>query len=226
MIARFSDTRALLKLRRGASRAALTAFAAIVALGAAPLGCGNNPPPPLPAAAAPAGPAVVAPAAPAASVNAPSDAGGGPVQKGLEYTENDFVESDNNRDPFRSFTTTAGDKSVKPIANQRKVELPEYAVDELKLVGIVQAGDGNSAMFLPPTGKGTIVHKGDYVGRAEIVHVGGANGPEYPINWRIEKIRDGDVVLIREDPNNSAIPPVSRVILLHPDQDNVTTKSG
>lgn len=183
--------------------------------------CGDDkpnraPPPATPPAAA--GPAAAASGAPE------SDAG--PMAKGADYTENDFVESDSNRDPFRSYMANPTDKTIKPTPNQRNVLLPEYAVDELKLIGIVQAGNGNSAMLLPPTGKGQIVRKGDYIGRAEIVHVGGANGPEYPLNWRIDKIRDGDVVLIREDPNNTAIPPATRVILLHPEQDKFNAKQG
>jgi len=178
----------------------------------------NKPPP------APATPPAAASASAAASGGALSDAG--PTAKGTEYTENDFVESDSNRDPFRGYLANPADKTKTTTTNQRKVELPEYSVDELKLIGIVQAGDGNRAMLLPPTGKGTIVRKGDYIGKAEIVHVGGANGPEYPLNWRVDKIRDGDVVLIREDPNNQSIPPATRVILLHPEQDKFNAQKG
>ncbi len=195
-------------------------FAAAILLGSTWLvvACGDdkpNRPPPAPPPAAVTAAGSVAP-----------DADGGPMSKGVDYTENDFVESDSNRDPFRTYLANATDKTTKPTPNQRNVLLPEYSVDELKLIGIVQAGNGNSAMLLPPTGKGQIVRKGDYVGRAEIVHVGGANGPEYPLNWRIDKIRDGDVVLIREDPNNTAIPPATRVILLHPEQDKFNAKQG
>lgn len=197
----------------------ILAFAAL-ACSAWLVACGddkpNRPPP------APAPPPVAAAASGAAAL----DGDAGPMAKGVDYTENDFVESDSNRDPFRGYLANPTDKTTKATPNQRKVELPEYAVDELKLIGIVQSGDGNRAMLLPPTGKGTIVRKGDYIGRAEIVHVGGANGPEYPLNWRVDKIRDGDVVLIREDPNNTAIPPATRVILLHPEQDKFNAKSG
>jgi len=169
------------------------------------------------------------PAPAAASPSAVASAGmmdAGPADKGIEYSENDFVESDSNRDPFRNFVTQATNKSLALAQNQRKVGLPEYSVDELKLIAIVQSGAGNSAMLLPPSGKGEIVRRGDYVGRAEVVHVGGANGAEYPVNWRIDKIRDGDVVLIREDPNNKLIPPATRVILLHPEQDKFNEKQG
>jgi type IV pilus assembly protein PilP len=141
-----------------------------------------------------------------------------PELKGPEYTENDFVESDRNRDPFRSFLVQ-NQPVNKQALNQRKVELAQYSIDELKLVAIVQGGDRPRAMFVDPTGKGTVVYKGTFVCRAEVVHIGGSNGPEYQLNWRIDRIRPADVVLIREDPAQPAIPPATRIIPLHPEAD-------
>lgn len=141
-----------------------------------------------------------------------------PELKGPEYTENDFVESDRNRDPFRSFLVEQ-QPANKEALNQRKVELAQYSIDELKLIAIVQGSDQSRAMFLDPSGKGTVVYKGTFVCRPEVVHIGGSNGPEYQLNWRVDRIRDGDVVLIREDPAQPAIPPATRVIPLHPDAD-------
>ncbi len=138
--------------------------------------------------------------------------------KGPDYTENDFVESDHNRDPFRS--SVAQTQAVsKQALNQRKVELAQYSLDELKLVAIVNGGDQSSAMFVDPSGKGTVVYRGTFVCRPEVVHIGGSNGPEYQLNWRIDRIRDGDVVLIREDPAQPTIPPATRVVPLHPEAD-------
>jgi type IV pilus assembly protein PilP len=150
--------------------------------------------------------------APAAS----SAVGLSPGLKGPEYTENDFVESDRNRDPFRSFLVQQQPANREAL-NQRKVELPQYSIDELKLIAIVQGSDQPRAMFLDPTGKGTVVYKGTFMCRPEIVHIGGSNGPEYQLNWRVDRIRDLDVVLIREDPAQPAIPPATRVIPLHPE---------
>jgi type IV pilus assembly protein PilP len=139
-----------------------------------------------------------------------------PELKGPEYTENDFVESDRNRDPFRSFLVQ-NQPVNKQALNQRKIELAQYSLDELKLVAIVTGGDQARAMFVDPTGKGTVVYKGSFVCRPEVVHIGGSNGPEYQLNWRVDRIREGDVVLIREDPAQPAIPPATRVIPLHPE---------
>ncbi len=138
--------------------------------------------------------------------------------KGPDYTENDFVESDHNRDPFRS-SAVQTQAVTKQALNQRKVELAQYSLDELKLVAIVNGGEQSSAMFVDPTGKGTVVYRGTFVCRPEVVHIGGSNGPEYQLNWRIDRIRDGDVVLIREDPAQPAIPPATRVVPLHPEAD-------
>jgi type IV pilus assembly protein PilP len=151
--------------------------------------------------------------APAASAKAPSLP---PELRGPEYTENDFVESDHNRDPFRSFLVQ-GQTVNKQALNQRKVELAEYSIDELKLVAIVNGGDRSSAMFVDPTGRGTVVYRGTFICRPEVVHLGGSNGPEYQLNWRVDRIRQGDVVLIREDPAQPAIPPATRVVPLHPE---------
>ncbi len=139
-----------------------------------------------------------------------------PELKGTDYTENDFVESDRNRDPFRSYLVQ-NQPVNKQALNQRKIELAQYSIDELKLVAIVTGGDQARAMFVDPSGKGTVVYQGSFVCRPEVVHIGGSNGPEYQLNWRVDRIREGDVVLIREDPAQPAIPPATRVIPLHPE---------
>jgi type IV pilus assembly protein PilP len=75
-------------------------------------------------------------------------------------------------------------------------------------------------MFVDSTGKGHVLVKGNYLCRPEVVHVGGTNGPEYQLNWRVDRIREADVVLIRYDEANPTIPPATRVIPLHPETDN------
>ena len=187
-------------------RRSLLALGALSFLPAA-IACGESkptPPPPPPAHAAPLA---------SASASALP-----PELKGPEYTENDFVESDRNRDPFRSFLVQSQPMN-KQLLNQRKIALSEYSIDDLKLVAIITGGDQARAMFVDPTGKGTVVYKGSFVCRPEVVHIGGTNGPEYQLNWRVDRIRAADVVLIREDPAQPAIPPATRVIPLHPETD-------
>jgi len=147
-----------------------------------------------------------------------SDAGQPAVPKAAEFTENDFAENDHNRDPFRSYVSLFVDKGNHVVKNQLPVVLPQYAIDELKLVAIVMAGDYPRAMLLDPTGKGWIVRRGDYLGRPDTVHTGGSNGTDYQLNWRVDRVREGDLVLSREDRALNA-PPATRVIALHPESD-------
>jgi type IV pilus assembly protein PilP len=143
----------------------------------------------------------------------------------VEFAENDFVESDRNRDPFRTFIATFAPPESKRVAqNQRAVLLPQFSIDELKLVAIVTGGDYPRAMVVDPGGKGWVLKRGDFVGRPEVVHIGGANGADYQLNWRVDKVRDGDLVFLREDPAQPGIPPASRVVTLHPEQQDERNK--
>jgi type IV pilus assembly protein PilP len=162
---------------------------------------------------------VSAPPPPPASRNAAVAAASAvaPV-KGPDFTENDFAENDHNRDPFRSFASLFVDRTNRSVKNELPVILPQYAIDELKLVAIVLAGDYPRAMVLDPTGKGWVLRRGDYIGRPDTVHTGGTNGTDYQLNWRVDRVRDGDIVLSREDRAGYA-PPATRVIPLHPDTD-------
>ena len=158
--------------------------------------------------------------APVASSAAPVATAAPPPMAKVDFAENDFVESDRNRDPFRSFAAIfAPEPQKKLTGRQLAVLLPQYSIDELKLVAIVTGGEYPRAMVVDPNGKGWVLKRGDWVGRPEIVHTGGANGADYQLNWRVDKVRDGDVVFSREDPANPAVPPASRVISLHPEAD-------
>jgi type IV pilus assembly protein PilP len=169
--------------------------------------CDDKPKPPPPVSRAPAA------AAAAPSSSAPT------VVRAAEYSENDFVESERNRDPFRTYVAAIAPDRPRANVNQREVLLTEYAIDELRLVAIVLGGDQPRAMFIDPTGRGHVIYRGKFLCKPEIVRIGGANGPEYQLNWRVDRIRDGDVVLIREDPAQPSIPPATRVIQLHPQDD-------
>jgi type IV pilus assembly protein PilP len=141
-----------------------------------------------------------------------------PVKAG-EIVENEFTESDRARDPFRSFASMfVEDKSKQRTGPQIQVLLGQYSIDELKLVAIQTGGDYPRAQLVDPQSKGWTVKKGDYIGRPDIVHVGGQNGADYQLNWRVDRIRDGDVVLTREDPAQPMVPPATRVLPLHPEQ--------
>jgi type IV pilus assembly protein PilP len=136
----------------------------------------------------------------------------------VEYSESDFVDSEGNRDPFRSYASLFDEsKREKKAVNQRSVLLSQYGIDELKLAAIVTGGDYPRAMVIDPAGKGWVLKRGDFLGRSDTVHVGGANGTDYQLNWRVDRVRQGDVVLVREDPAQPNVPPSTRVIALHPE---------
>jgi len=184
-------------------RALLSSIAFVVACGTS-ASTTTAPPPPATARAAQAAPSASA----------------GPLPDKIEHVENEFTESDRSRDPFRSFASMfVEDKSKQHTGPQVQVLLGQYSIDELKLVGISLGGDYPRAMLVDPTTKGWVVKKGDYIGRPDTVHVGGTNGTDYQLNWRIDRIRDGDVVLTREDPAQPMVPPATRVLPLHPEAD-------
>ena len=156
------------------------------------------------AAAAPArGPSVVA-AAPTSSVPLPK----------VDFREEDFSETDHGRDPFRSFAKLFSEQGKTRVKSQRQVMLDRFSIDELRLIGLVTRTDLPRAMLIDPSGRGWVVTKGQFIGRAEVVHAGGPGGVDYELNWRVERIREGDLVLVREDPAHSDVPPATRVIAL------------
>jgi type IV pilus assembly protein PilP len=197
-------------------------------------GCGGeeteetSAPPPAPAARNTA--AQSAPAAPAAQPRADAGADASP-EANLpplplrEFQESDFSETDRSRDPFRSFATAFALQIKGRTTLQRHVLIDRYALDELKLVGVVSRGEPR-ALLVDPTNLGWVVKVGDFVGKAEIVHSGGPTGTDVAINWRIDRIRAGDVVFLREDPSHPEIPPATRVLALRVPENTPVASGG
>jgi len=184
------------------------------------LGCGSDAPPsgtvPVEAGSASAAPS----AAPAPKASA------SPIPRRREFPEAEFTETERSRDPFRSYTMKFVEEVKGQVRSQRQVVLAEFAVDELKLVGIVTRITPSRAMLVDPSGKGHVVHRGDFVGRADVVQAGGSQGSTYELNWRLDRIRAGDVVLVREDPNNPDVPAATKVIPLRPEGEQVPAEPG
>ncbi len=133
--------------------------------------------------------------------------------------EVEFNESERSRDPFRSYAQRFIEEARTMTKSQRQVVLADYGIDELRLVGIVSGVTDARAMLVDPTGRGHVVRRGQFVGKAEIVEGDAQGAPAYEINWRIDRIRDSDLVLVREDPKNPEVPSSTRVIVLHPEGD-------
>jgi type IV pilus assembly protein PilP len=158
-------------------------------------------------AAAPARPAATASASAAVVSAAPK----------FEIVEAEFTESERSRDPFRSFLSIFKEENKGAAKSQREVVLSQFGIDELKLIGIVTRVDPAKAMLVDPHGTGHVVQRGQFVGKADIVQAAGRTGASYEINWRVDRIRPGDIVLIREDPSNPDVPSATRVIPLRPE---------
>ncbi|HEX3773674.1 MAG TPA: pilus assembly protein PilP [Polyangiaceae bacterium] len=136
----------------------------------------------------------------------------------VEIQENEFTESERSRDPFRSFASKFIEESKAHVHSQREVVLGQYSLDELKLIGIVTRLEPAKAMLVDPTGKGFVIQRGQFIGRPDVVQGAGQSGTTYEINWRVDRIRPSDVVLVREDPSNPDVPSATRVIPLRPEE--------
>jgi type IV pilus assembly protein PilP len=186
-------------------------------------------PPPKPATGAqPAPPPAAAAAAPSASpsaVAAASRLAKLPPLPLREFQERDFAETEQSRDPFRSFVQVFVQQAQTRTVLQRKVLVDRYALDELHLVGIV-LGAPSRALLTDPSGLGWVAKVGDFVGKSELVHAGGPTGTDVAVNWRVDRIRDGDIVFIREDPSHPEIPPTTRVVTLRTPEEEAGMKSS
>jgi len=137
-----------------------------------------------------------------------------PESAPIVYTDDDFSELDvQNRDPFRSFAQAFKAQAAAPA--QRRVLLPSTSVDEMQLIAIVTGIATPRAMLTDTAKVGHVIRRGDYIGRPEVVQTGGSEGMPVTLNWRVDRIRPGSVVLTREDPTSPDKPPLTRVMPLH-----------
>ncbi len=172
-----------------------------VAEGCGPSGTTAPPPPPTTAAPRPSAKA-------SASASASTTAT-------IAFNEAEFTESDSSRDPFHPFAQVVKPTGDTKVVPQYQVVLEKYAIDELKLVAIVNAGDGYRAMFVDPSGKGHVVTRGMHLGRGEVVKLGPGATSSYPLYWKVDRIKPSDVVLVREDTLHPDVAPTYREIPLH-----------
>jgi type IV pilus assembly protein PilP len=116
-----------------------------------------------------------------------------------------FDEGPGSRDPFRAFaaTPTPAPEDTRPRKARR------VPVDQLKLVALVTHTATPRAMLVDANGKGYIVTQGELVGRPEPA----ADGARFA-SFRVDRIREGDVVLVREDPSRTGNPGATRVLAL------------
>lgn len=162
-----------------------------------------------------AGPGPGAPAAggPVAAAPGPAES----VPAAQNYRDTDFVESDRNRDPFRSFVTEL--KSKVPVVAQRAVIMPNTPIDGMRLIAIISGISQPRAMLVDDKGVGYVTARGDFVGKADIVQGGGTENIPLSLNWRVDRIRENEIVLAREDPSAPNRPPLTKVIPLRGEEE-------
>lgn len=137
----------------------------------------------------------------------------------VAFQEEDFSENDRSRDPFRSFQDLFLEKNDRKTFQGAKVLLENFSIDDLHLIGVITGIQPAKAMLVDPTGKGHVIQRNDLIGKAERVQSGGGGG-EFEINWRVDRIRDSDVVFVREDPANPDVPSATRVLSLRTEEDD------
>jgi Tfp pilus assembly protein PilP len=144
--------------------------------------------------------------APAAAPNASASK----EREPLVFKDEDFVESVRNRDPFRSYSTVF--KAKAPEEMQRRVVMPLTSIEEMRLIAIVTGMPRPKAMLVDPTGVGHVVERGDYVGRPKVIQATGS--VSMTLNWRVDRIRDNEVVLTQQDPADPTRSALTKIIPL------------
>jgi type IV pilus assembly protein PilP len=131
--------------------------------------------------------------------------------QGLVLKDDDFVESERHRDPFRSFSFAARAHGPEVVPDtQRLVIMPDTAVEDMKLIAVISGLDRPKAMLIDPGRVGYVVQRGDYIGKPKVFQSTGSVA--MTLNWRVDRIRENEVVLTRQDPSDLGRPPMSRII--------------
>jgi hypothetical protein len=200
-------------------------FVALLSLGVP--ACGDDAPPPEDSAKEAPKPKAEGEEAPAAKPSKKKGKGGeeeettrgkGSTISARAFRDTDFVESESNRDPFRS--TLGTPKAVAAsAADQRPVLMPNTPIDSVRLIAIVTGISQPRAMMVDEKGVGYVATRGDFVGQAEVVQSGAAENLPVTLNWRVDRIRENEVVLAREDPTGPNRPPLTKVLALHTEEE-------
>jgi len=165
-------------------------------------------------------PAPAAGEAPPAAAEGAEGEGEGTDDGGmLSYDDDDFVESERNRDPFRNYATMFRVRALE--TPQRAVVMPTTSIEQMRLMAIISGVARPRAMLVDPSSVGHVVARGDFIGRPEVVQTGGVDSAPLQLNWRVDRIRASEVVLTREDPTAPGRVPLSRVIPLYDEEDRV-----
>jgi type IV pilus assembly protein PilP len=124
----------------------------------------------------------------------------------VELPEDVSADVTANRDPFQAYKV----EPLPPPTDLRPRKSRRFGVEQLKLAGLVTGTSTPRAMLVDPTGRGVVVTQGELVGKPEVVRRAGQDG--YLASWRVDRIRAGDVVLVREDAGDPDAAPATRTL--------------
>jgi type IV pilus assembly protein PilP len=132
----------------------------------------------------------------------------------LAFKDDDFVESERNRDPFRTYTasSSAAVGVVDDVAPQRRVIMPTTDVESMRLMAVISGMPRPKAMLIDAMGVGYVVERGDYVGRGKVLQTAGT--VQIVMHWRVDRIRENEVVLTRADATDPTRPPLTRIVAM------------
>jgi hypothetical protein len=150
-------------------------------------------------------------AAGAAGAATPAAAADATDKEPLVLSDDDFVESLHNRDPFRAYSMAM--KAKAPDEMQRLVVMPTTDIEEMTLIAIITGMPRPKAMLVDASQVGFVVERGDFVGRPKIVQAAGS--VSMALNWRVDRIRENEVVLTQQDPTDPTRPGLTKIIPLN-----------
>src|SRR5262249_36572861 len=115
-------------------------------------------------------------------------------------------------------------QAAAKLTLQRKVLVDHYALDELKLVGIITRTQPR-ALLTDPNGYGWVAKVGDFVGKAELIHSGGPSGVDVALNWRVDRVGGGSFVFCRKAPLPPEIRATTGVVARRPREEGAAMRA-
>lgn len=115
------------------------------------------------------------------------------------------------RDPFErpkdAAGPTPGEPAIEAALRERNATVPfgETAVGDLVVRGTARGARDGYAIIADGAGKSEVVHVGSRIGRARV------QGREI-IDWRVDRVKDGEVVLVEESFSNTSAAPTTMTL--------------
>jgi len=103
--------------------------------------------------------------APAAQKNSPETEARLAALRKKVLRDEDFIESESNRDPFRSYIALFVDRVPQRVQSVPAI-FDKFALDELTLIAVISGTSKPLAMFRDPGGLGQVVKRGDYLSKS------------------------------------------------------------